>query len=319
MATRQALEGLTGAATLLDAIDALAAAVADAERRLPGELQSATTDLADAEAAVTGRNPAPEAEERRRTAERALLAARAAADARPTDPVEAMRLATEAHRAADEALLVARDAAAAADRIAAAADASLRTAAAEVDRTASFIASRRRGVGDTARTRFAEAQRHLQLAAGLAASDPAGTLDEARRAETPGPTRRTTWPATTSPTGTRAGPAGASAAAVDGDQTAEILGQILGGVVGGVLAGGGRRGGGWGGSPWGGGGGGGGIPDIGGALGGGWGGGGGFGSGGIRRGRRWWWPRPGWPLVTVPRRDEHAGFARAASRAVPYR
>ena len=53
-----------------------------------------------------------------------------------------------------------------------AADASLRTAAAEIDRAVAFIAARRRGVGETARTRVAEAQRLLALAAATATTDP---------------------------------------------------------------------------------------------------------------------------------------------------
>lgn len=286
VATLEAVEGATGAAALLDAIDRLLATVDEAERHLADELAAAATDLADATATLDGRTSEPALEARRRTAEQALDTARRSADARPLDPVEALRLATEAHRAADELLVVARDAATAALRLAASAEASLRTASTEIDRTAAFIASRRRGVGETARTRLAEAQRHLALASAVAAREPAAALDEARRAET---LAREAYQIAQSDFSDwdQGGPGwGQRSGTPQGDQTTQILGQILGGIIGGVIAGGGRSGGGgWGGSPWGGGGGGGGRGWGGGAGSGGFGGGGG--GGGRGRGGRW--------------------------------
>lgn len=272
--TRTALEGMTGSARLLDAIEALAAAVADAERRIPEELAAAARDLDDATKAVAGRAVDDSSAGRRSAAQSALDAARAAAAARPADPVGALRLATEAHRLADDALAGARDAAAAADRLLATAASSVQTASAEVDRTSAFIESRRRGVGDTARTRLAEAQRHLADASSLASSDPTRAIEAARRAQALAQEAYrlaqddfTDWDQGGPGWGRRGG----------GDQTSAILGQILGGVVGGMISGAGRSGGGWGGSPWGGPSGGGG----GGGHGGGWGMGGGFGSGGF--------------------------------------
>jgi phage shock protein A/uncharacterized membrane protein YgcG len=275
VATRTALEGMTGAGVLLDAVERLAAAVADAERRVPDELAAAERDLADATSALAGRPVDGAADTRRRAAVSALEAARRASLARPADPLEALRLATEAHRLADEALVVARDAATAADRIRAAADSSVRTASAEVDRAASFIASRRRGVGETARTRLAEAQRHLVEAAGLLQSDPTRALEAGRRSQALAQEAHrlaqddfNDWD--------QGGPGWGQRRSTGGDQTAEVLGSILGGVLGGVLSGG-SRGSGWGGSPWGGsgggrsGGGGFGMPS--GPRGGGWGGG----------------------------------------------
>jgi len=290
VATRTALEGMTGAGMLLDEIDQLAASVADARRRLPGELAEAERDLGDATSALAGRPVDAGADARRRAAETALDAARSASIATPADPIEALRLATEAHRLADDALLAARDTAAAADRATAAADSTVRTASAEVDRAAAFIASRRRGVGEVARTRLAEAQRHLADASALLATDPGRALESGRRAQALAQEAYrlaqddfSDWD--------QGGPGwGQRGGTPDGDQTAAVLGQILGGVIGGVLSGGGRSGGGWGGSPWGGSGGG----RAGGGLGGGWGGGGGFGSGGFggggggrSRGGRW--------------------------------
>jgi uncharacterized membrane protein YgcG len=289
VATRTALEGITGAGALIDAIDTLAALVADAERRVPGELADARRDLADAVTAIAGRPVDAAVEARHRAAEAAITAAERASDLRPADPVEALRLATEAHRLADEALLSARDAASAADRVVAAADSTIRTAAAEIERTSAFIGSRRRGVGEAARTRLAEAQRLVMAASAAITTDPAQALAGGRRAQALAQEAYRLAQADFADFD-QGGPGfGQRAGTPDGDQTAEILGQILGGVIGGVLSGGGRRsGGGWGGSPWGGGG----LGGLGGGLGGlgggggrggggGWGGGGGFGSGGF--------------------------------------
>ena len=276
LATRTALEGMTGASQLLDAIDGLAASVEQSLRRIPDEIAEATRDLADASSAV-GSQPAPEAIDARRRAEHALEAARTASAASSADPVAALRLATEAHRLADEALVQARDAAEAGVRLHAAATSTFQTASAEVARAAMFIASRRRGVGEVARTRLAEAHRHLNNAEGLLATDAATAQEEAQRAlslaqDAMGQAQDdfSDWD--------QGGPGWGQRRSAGGDQTAQVLGSILGGVIGGVISEAGRSGGGWGGSPWGGSGGGGGVGR---STGGGWGGGGGFGSGGF--------------------------------------
>jgi hypothetical protein len=278
VATREALEGVTGSTDLLDAIDRLGAAIADAERRLPDELAAADTDLAEVRAAI-GEAGTVDAGLTARVDEvaRRLDEAHAAAAARPSDPIDALRRATEAHRQADAALVAARDAAAARDRLEATATSSLQMARAEFDRAATFIASRRPGVGERARTRLAEAQRNLDMASGLVATDPTAGIEAARRAQQLAAEAYrlassdfSDWDQGGPGWGQRRGTG-------DGDATAAILGQILGGVIGGVIRSGGGAG--WGGSPWGRGSssGGGGLPD----LGGGWGRGGGFGTGGF--------------------------------------
>jgi hypothetical protein len=280
IATREALEGMTGAGALIDAIEKLATDIAEAERRIPEELAEADRDLADARAALSaGEATDPGVAARLATADSAAQAARRTAGASPVDPVEALRQATDAHRLADEVLLAARDAAAARARLVSAADSSIRTAAAEVDRANAFIAARRRGVGETARTRLAEAQRLVGDATALAATDPTRALEAGRRAQALA--QEAYRLAQSDFNDFDQGGPGWGQRTGSGDQTAEILGQILGGVIGGVIRSGG--GGGWGGSPWGSGGRGGGSSGGGGlgGLGGGWGGGGGFGSGGF--------------------------------------
>jgi len=282
LATREALEGVTGAGQLIDAIEALRATIADAEARLPQELADADRDLRDTRSALAELGQLdPGVAGRIREVERAIDRAHDAAREQPLDPVEALRLATDAHRTADAALLTARDAMAAHDRLEAAAGSSIRTASAEIDRAATFIAQRRRGVGDAARTRLAEAQRHLDAAKGLAATDPQAAVDGAQRAQRLAAEAYqlassdfSDWDQGGPGWGQRGGTG-------DGDATAQVLGQILGGIIGGAVGSGRTGGGGWGGSPWGGpSSGGGGFPDLGG-LGGGWGRGGGFGTGGF--------------------------------------
>lgn len=279
VATREALEGVTGSTELLDAIDRLGTAIADAERRLPDELAAADTDLTDVRTAIAEAGTVdPSLTTRVDEVARHLDEAHAAAAARPRDPIDALRRATEAHREADAALVAARDAATARDRLEATATSTLQMARAEFDRAATFIASRRPGVGERARTRLAEAQRNLDTASGLVASDPSAGIEAARRAQQLAAEAYrlassdfSDWDQGGPGWGQRRGTG-------DGDATAAILGQILGGVIGGVIRSGGGAG--WGGSPWGGRGsssGGGGFPD----LGGGWGRGGGFGTGGF--------------------------------------
>ncbi len=285
--TRVALEGVTGAEKLLDAIDRLVATIAAAEERVPLELREAETDLADARSA-RGRPGTDDAQlaPRLAAAERALAAARQEAAMRPPDPVAALEAATDAHRLADEALLVAREQERAHARVVAAVDSQIRTAAASVDRAADFIESRRRGVGRRARTRLAEAERHLNDAAALQATDPRLALDAAGRAQRLADEAYrlaaddfNDWD--------QGGPGWGQRSGGESD----LAGAVLGGIIGGVLSGGG----GWGGSPWGGGGRGGGFGGWGGGgFGGGFGGGGGLGGlgglgggGGRSRGGRW--------------------------------
>jgi uncharacterized membrane protein YgcG len=284
--TRLALEGVTGAAGLLDAIDRLGASIAAAEQQLPAELREAETDLASAGDVARGLEPGSPLATRLSAAERALAEARAAATATSADPAAALSKATEAHRLGDEVLAAAREEMAARQRLEASAAASIRTAAAAVDRASDFIATRRPGVGRAARTRLAEAERNLADASALERSDPALAAQAAGRAERLADEAYrladddfNDWDQGGPGWGQRRGSGG------------DVAGAILGGILGGILSGGGTGGGGWGGSPWGGSGGsrGGGFPGWGGGggLGGGGFGGGGGGGGGFGRGGRW--------------------------------
>lgn len=284
-----AQDGIAGARKLLDALDTLAASVREANANLAGELRAAEADLAAAGAAVPGlpASAGPDHQPAIAAADASLRAARVAAASTPLDPAAAYRLAAAARRGAGEVLAAVRRDAEQQAQLASALRTSLASASADVDRAASFIATRRGGVGRQARTRLAEATSSLEAATGLQATDPAAAMEQARRAERLAEEAYAlaardfdSWNQG-GPSPTRPGGGGS-----------DIAGAILGGIIGGILSGGGR-GGGWGGSPWGssgpsGGGGGWGGGGGGHSSGGGFGGfGGGGGGGGHSRGGRW--------------------------------
>ena len=155
--------------------------------------------------------------------------------------------------------------------------AGLQAAQATVTRVSGYVASQRGGIGTEARTRIAEAARHLEQANALAATDPAGALAEANTAsrlaaEAEGLAQRDYGQWDDPFRGGRGGGAVGS----------DVAGAVIGGIIGGLLSGGGRRGGPFGGFGGGGGGGFGGFGGGGGGFGGfgGSSGGGGFGGGG---------------------------------------
>ena len=292
-ATRLALEGVTGATGLLDAIDRLAASIAAAEQQLPGALREAETDLADARATATETGLEPGQPNRRpacprrnvRWPRRGLLRQPRLRiplqpSARPPRPSGSPtryspRLARRSLRAS---------------------------------------ASR-------PRRRHRSAPRLPQWIGPRTSWGPGGGVSggvpghASRRPNATSPTRKPssgTDPALAAQAAERAerlaneayrladddfsdwdqGGPGWGQRRGGGGGGGDVAGAILGGIIGGILSGGGTGGGGWGGSPWGGSGGsrGGGFPGWGGGGGfgsGGFGGGGGGGGGGRARGGRW--------------------------------
>ena len=106
--------------------------------------------------------------------------------ASPADPLAALRQLEEADIALEQALSVARDAQTQIRRAAAALDQALLTARSTIAAAADFIDTRRGAVGPEARTRLAEAQRHLEVAVDQGRDDPVTALREAHQAATHG-------------------------------------------------------------------------------------------------------------------------------------
>jgi uncharacterized membrane protein YgcG len=316
VALRRAQEAMARATQLVEAVERLAAGLDDAAARLPAELDAAAHDVAAARDAVARLAQVPavppsapgtagpaDPDGALRAAEAALGEARRAAEARPLDPLFALQRAVAANQAADAIVAQVADANAQVARRRQVADAAIATAHGHVSRAIDYITTRRHGVGETARTRAAEAEMRLEEARGLAAANPEGATATANRAiqladeayrlaagEFEG------WNPGGGPVAGPYGPQGA-----DAEVIGAVVGGILGAVISGAARGGGGRGSGWGGSPWGGAGGGStggfGLPGGGGGSGGrsrGGGfsmpsGGGGFGGGGGGRvrGGRW--------------------------------
>ena len=99
------------------------------------------------------------------------------------DPLAALRRLDEAGTALDQALTDAHEARAAGQRAGAQLDRTLLSARSGIAAASDFIATRRGAVGSDARTRLAEAQRHLDTAVGLARSTPVDALREAQQAD----------------------------------------------------------------------------------------------------------------------------------------
>lgn len=234
------------AGTFVTAVERLAVELDAADRAVPAALTETATDLADARgmldgtvagvstADLRGRIARAEAVLREVTAERA---------AGPYDPIDALRRLEEADSALDEALAGAREREAADHRARSLLDQALLTARSAVGAAADFVSTHRGGVGSAARTRLAEAQRHLSLAEGApgAVPAPADALGHAQRADALAREAQALAEqdvrAYGNPYDGRSGGGGGGA-----------VGAVLGGIIlGGMLGGPGRAGGGRGG------------------------------------------------------------------------
>jgi hypothetical protein len=182
---RVAEDALAQTGTLLDAVARLGTDLQAAEARVAQVRAETEEDLAEARALVaggTGSGLRPQVAR----AETALAAADAAlspADGGLPDPMAALRQLEEADIALEQALGVARDADQRARRASASLDQALLTARSGIAAAGDFISTRRGAVGPEARTRLAEAQRHLDLAVAQGRTDPVGALREAQQAD----------------------------------------------------------------------------------------------------------------------------------------
>lgn len=286
---RAAQEAVAQANQLLDAVEQLAKSLDDAADKLAKEISDADADLTAAKAAVAAAPASPGHATwvaNLDKAEAALKTARAGASATPSDPAAALVAAQNAHAAADSILNGLRDESSQQARNQAAFQVARASAAGAVNQAAAFITARRTGIGTPARTRLAEAQRHLATADNLAATDLATATTEANVATNMASSAYTLGSGDFVDFERGGTPVGGSygGGGYGGGGGANIGGAILGGILGGMLSGGSRRGGGFGGSTWGSGGGwtggGGGVHSGGGSFGGFGGGGGVHGGGG---------------------------------------
>jgi hypothetical protein len=257
---RAAQHELAEATQLVDAIGTLAKAVRQAEQAAGPQIETARADVqatraALAQAGVTG------AESRLAEAETALQQAEREMATDKPDFLAAHRLASNAEAIADDIMAEVKRETEQRAKEGEVLARQLQVAETSYDRAADYISARRHGIGREARTRLAEAERHLERAQDLATTDPRQALAEAREAQRLAEE--------------------AYALAQDDFEDYDNYGgrRRRGGIIpfpiiigGGGWGGGGWSGGGFGGTPWGSGG--------GGSVGGGWGGGGGGAVGG---------------------------------------
>jgi hypothetical protein len=181
---RAAEDAVAQTTTLLDAVGRLAADLEAAGGRVAAVRAETEKDLAEARALIASGNRSGLAPQIAR-AEAALTSADAAlrpADGSSADPLTALRLLEEADIALEQALSVARDAQTQIRRAAAALEQAVLSARSTIAAAADFIDTRRGAVGPEARTRLAEAQRHLDVAVDLGRDDPVTALREAHQA-----------------------------------------------------------------------------------------------------------------------------------------
>jgi len=178
---RAAEDAVAQTTTLLDAIDRLAADLGAAGGRVTAVRAETEKDLAEARALV-GAGDRTGLEPQIARAEASLTAADAASAGERPDPLAALRQLEEADTALEQALGSARDAQATARRAAAALEPALLSARSAITSASDFISTRRGAVGPDARTRLAEAQRHLDVAVGTSGTDPVAALREAQQA-----------------------------------------------------------------------------------------------------------------------------------------
>ncbi|TQN37831.1 TLP18.3/Psb32/MOLO-1 phosphatase superfamily protein [Blastococcus colisei] len=275
---RAAEDAVAQTATLLDAVGRLAADLDAAGGRVAAVRAETEKDLAEARSLIASGDSSGLRPQIAR-AEAALASADEALAGAQPDPLAALRQLEEADIALEQALVHARDAQTQVRRAAAALDQAVMTARSTIAAAADFISTRRGAVGPEARTRLAEAQRHLDVAVDMGRDDPVTALREAHQATTLAQSALdraqddvSSW---------SGGPGGFGGGYGGGYRRGGVdLGSL---VLGGILLGGGR-GGGYGGGFGGGGFGGGGFG--GGGFGGGRSGGGSFGGGGRSGGGR---------------------------------
>ena len=172
VAVRAAQQAVGQVGQLLEAIDTLAAELPELAARLTAATDDTRADVAEARSvdAAAGSLDAVIAE-----AERVLAAAE------KQDPATALAAIEQANAALGRDLAAVRDRQAQVARAAAQLDRVTAEARATVDSARAYITTRRGAVGESARTRLAEAENQLTQALARGATDAVAALDAARQ------------------------------------------------------------------------------------------------------------------------------------------
>jgi uncharacterized membrane protein YgcG/exonuclease VII small subunit len=183
VAVLAAQEAVGQATQLIEAVDRLGADLDQAAEGLRGAVQEAAQDLSEAKAMLGSGQQDPELASRVASAEHALTSVQQELSSSRFDPLAATKRIEQAHEELAAALQGVRDEQARQQRARAVLDQTMLAARSEIAATQDFVTTRRGGVGSQARTRLAEAQRHLEQAMALAQQgDPEAALQEAQYA-----------------------------------------------------------------------------------------------------------------------------------------
>lgn len=174
IAVRSAQQAVGQATALFTAIDSLAANLADASAKLEAAVADTTQDIAAAKALETDANLSGAI-----AAAESALAAAAKAKA---DPVTSLAEVGKANAALEQVFTGVRDQQEQVQRARGQLDAAISAARTQISSAEEYITTRRGGIGDSARTRLSEADRHLAQAVAVGASDPVTALREAQQA-----------------------------------------------------------------------------------------------------------------------------------------
>lgn len=225
------------AGQLLDGVGRRASELREASGALAGALAGADASIAEAAAAdsVEVRGVAAQTQT-------VVAQVRAEANVGPSDPLDALRRVEEATARLDQALGGVRAERERQQRARASLEQAVLTARSSIAAASDFITTNRGAIGSTARTRVAEAQRRLDHAISLAASDPESALRYVQQADD------LAAQAYQEARGDVQGYAGAGrmfgGQPGDGAGMAGMAGAVLGGIlINGILGGGGSGGG----------------------------------------------------------------------------
>jgi tetratricopeptide (TPR) repeat protein len=182
IAARGAEDAIAQAGTLLDAIHTLSTDLSTAKEKVATARLETERGLAEAQALAAQGGPTSQGLTVHVAAAEASLSTLDDASVW-RDPLTALRRLEEADAALDQALADARDAHARDRRAREALDQAIFAARTEISATNDFIVTRRGAVGSEARTRLAEAQRHLDYALSVAPTDATTALQHAQHAD----------------------------------------------------------------------------------------------------------------------------------------
>lgn len=232
IAVRTAQSSVGQATALFTAVETLGGDLDKAADSLDALIADTTQDIAAARALPTDATTTP-LEQPLSTAEAALSAAEAAR----TDPVAAVTQLGKANLALETVFTGVKEAQARVSDAAAQLSAAVAAASAQVRSTTEFITTRRGAVGESARTRAAEADRHLQQAIALRSADPVKALAEAQQASD---LAESAFSLAQNDVTRQSSSARYGGTQWSGGSDGADLGGLLGGLVGGVVRGGSR-------------------------------------------------------------------------------